>query len=213
MSESEKTKKSFLHRQIDLIRFGLVFQSIRFKLKKHGFEFTPYYLMQEGLQFVTSIPAINGIPDEYSFEFLKPEDMKVGENNGGLTEEKALHLLNIGQKCLGLKHKGEVAAYLWINLNEIDFASLNIPLSNNEAYLWEMRTIESYKGKNLATYLRYKSYQVLKEMNRDVLFSVSVCFNKPTIKCKKKLNARKLKLLVFIELFRNYHWDFTLRTY
>ena len=128
MDESESSKKSFLYRQLDLIRFGLVFQSIRFKLKKHGIEFTPYYLMQEGLQLVTNIPEIIGIPDEYSFEFLEPEDMKVGEENGGITEEKAVHLLNTGQKCLGLKHKGDVAAYLWINLNEIDFLSIENPL-------------------------------------------------------------------------------------
>ena len=213
MADSEKSGKSFLERQMNAIHFGLFFQSIRYKLIRHGIEFTPYYLMQEGIDYVTNIPAINGIPTEYSCEFLGPEDMRIGENNGGLSEEKALHLLKTGQKCLGLKHNGYIAAYLWINFNEIDFTSLKIPLKSNEAYLWEMRTIESYKGKNLATYLRYKSYEVLKEMNRDVLYSVSVCFNTPTIRSKKKLNAKKLKLLLFIELSHKYHWNFTLKAY
>jgi hypothetical protein len=178
-----------------------------------GIEFTPYYLMQEGIQFVTKKPVIQGIQDEVSISFLGPDDMKIGALNGGLSEEKSLSLLKSGQKCLGLIYNGEVAAYLWINLNEIDFASLKIPLKNNEAYLWEMRTIEQFKGKNLAPYLRYKSYEILREMNRDVLFSVSVYFNNPTIRAKKKLGAKKLKLILFIQLFNKFRRSFTLKSY
>ncbi len=213
MTKSEKAEATFIKRQRDTLRFGLIFQSIRLKLIRLGIEFTPYYLMQEGIQFVTKIPVIQGIQDEYSLNFLGPEDMKIGALNGGLSEEKSLYLLKTGQKCVGLKYNGEVAAYLWINFNEIDFASLKIPLKNNEAYLWEMRTMESFKGKNLAPYLRYKSYEILREMNRDVLYSVSVYFNNPTIKVKKKLGAKKLKLLLFIQLFNKFHRSFTLKSY
>jgi hypothetical protein len=213
MTKSEKPEKSFLKRQQNTIRFGLVFQTIRHKLIEHGIEITPYYLMQEGINHVAKIPVIHGNPDEYSFEFLRPEDMKIGAADGGLPEEKSILLLNTGQKCIGLKHNGEVAAYMWINLNEIDFTSLKIPLKSNEAYLWEMRTLESYKGKNLAPYLRFKSYEILKELNREVLYSVSVCFNTPTIRFKKKLNAKKLKLLLYIQLFNKFHRNFTLKSY
>jgi len=193
----------------DKVRFGLVFQSIRYRLMRCGLEFTPYYLMQEGINLVTKIPVIHGRQDEYSLEFLGAEDMNIVALNSGLSEEKPHYFLKTGQKCLGLKHMGEIAAYLWINLNEIDFASLKIPLKNNEAYLLEMCTIDSYKGKNLAPYLRYKSYEILKEMGREVLYSVSVCFNTPTIRCKKKLNAKELKLLLYIELFHKYRRGFT----
>ncbi len=213
MNKLEKPEKSFLKRYKKTIRFGLIFQTLRHKLIEHGIEITPYYLMHEGIKNVTTIPGINGNPDEYSLEFLRPEDMKPGAADGGLPVEKSNLLLDSGQKCIGLKHSGEVAAYMWINFDEIDFASLKIPLKKNEAYLWEMRTIESFKGKNLAPYLRYKSYEILKEMNRESLYSVSVCFNTPTIKFKKKLNAQKLKLILYIQLFNKFHRSFTLKSY
>jgi len=206
-----------LKRFQEMIHYGLILQSIRFKLMRNGVEFTPYYLMQEGLKFVTIIPEINGIPKDYSFAFLGPDDIKtmgVAKVVGFFSEEKSLALLKAGGKCIALKHNEEIAAYMWIDLAEINFIkSKIIPLKSNEAYLWEIRTTESYKGKNLAPYLRYKSYEVLKEMGRDVLYSVSVCFNKPTIRFKKKLNAKKLKLLLFIQLFNKFRRHFTLKSY
>jgi hypothetical protein len=166
--------------------------------------------MMEKIDFVTKIPEIRGNPDEFSFEYLGTDDMNVGANHGGLSVEKAIALLVTGQKCIGLRHRGEIAAYMWINLNEIDFASMKIPLKANEAYLWEMRTIGAYRGKNLAPYLRYKSYEILKDIGRNVLYSISVAFNKPTKKYKRKLNAKKLKFFLYIELFHKYRWNFLL---
>jgi hypothetical protein len=76
-----------------------------------------------------------------------------------------------------------------------------------------MYTRDSYRGKNLAPYLRYKSYEMLKQIGRDKLYSVSDYFNSPAVKFKKKLNTKKIKLILFIQLFNKLHWTFTLKSY
>ena len=70
-----------------------------------------------------------------------------------------------------------------------------------------------YRGKNLAPYLRYKSYEMLKEMGRDKLYSISEYFNSPAVKFKQKLNAKKLKIILFINLFNKFSRCFTVKTY
>jgi hypothetical protein len=102
---------------------------------------------------------------------------------------------------------------MFINLAVCDFASLNLALKDDEAYLTYMFTMDSFRGKNLAPYLRYKSYEILKHMGRNKIYSVSVLFNSSAIRYKEKLNAKNLKLLLYIELFKRLKWSFTLKTY
>jgi hypothetical protein len=195
------------------VRYGLALQAIIYRLTRIGIEITPYYLFQEGID-VTHIPEIKEITADYSFGLLGKEDMKIISTvNSWFTEEKLLDLLEAGQKCIGIKHKGEIAAFMWINFTELSYKSTVIHLKSNEAYLWFMFTMESYRGKNLAPYLRYKSYEILKEMGRDKLYSISDYFNSPAVKFKKKLNAKKMKLILFIQLFNKFHWSFTPGSY
>ena len=79
---------------------------------------------------------------------------------------------------------------MWINIKERGFKETIIQLKSDEAYLWNMYTMESFRGMNIAPYLRYKSYEVLKGMGRDKLYSISEYFNTPAIKFKLKLNAK-----------------------
>jgi hypothetical protein len=76
-----------------------------------------------------------------------------------------------------------------------------------------MYTMDDFRGKNLAPYLRYKSYEILKELGRDKIYSVSVLFNSSAIRYKEKLNAKNLKLILYIELFKKLKWSITLKNY
>jgi hypothetical protein len=197
------------------VRYGLTLQSIRFKLITIGIDISPYYWYQEGVT-ITKIPEIQGIPADYSFESLGPDDMKTIETldkGWSRSNERLLALSENKEKCLGIKYKGEIAAFMWINFVEFKYKSTVMPLKSNEAYLTEMFTVEAYRGKNLAPFLRYKSYEMLKEMGRDVLYSISICFNSPAVKYKEKLNARKLKIILYIRLFKKFHRSFTLKSY
>ena len=189
-------------------------QGIRYLLRRIGIDLSPFYLFQEGINF-TDMPEIKGINQEYSCELMGPRDMKaIGAiNDYGYSEEKLLKLLESGEQCLGIKHNDEIAAFMWVKFDELNFKLTHIKLKSNEAYLWFMYTRESYRGNNLAPYLRYKSYKMLKEMGRDKLYSISDVFNSPAVIFKKKLNAKKIKLILFVQLFKKIQRSYTLKSY
>jgi hypothetical protein len=212
-SIGEKPAVSLLKKIQMRVRYGMTMYSISSILQKIGMEFTPYILYQEGINFM-ELSELKNISSDYSVELLGPEDMKItGTFKTGFSEKELVTLLNAGGKCIGLKHNGEIAASMWINLIECNYKSTVFHLKNNEAYLWIMYTVESYRGKNLAPFLRYKSYEILKEMGRDVLYSISDYFNSPAVKFKKKLNAKPLKIILFVKLFNKFSWSFTLKSY
>lgn len=213
-SKSQKKNKVSLIKKIwGKVRYGLTLQGIRYVLTKIGIEFSPYYLFQEGIN-VMEMPEIKGMDTDYSCELLKPENMKVigAINYAGFSEEKLLAFLKAGEQCLGIKHNNEIVAFMWMNYNELNYKSTVIPLKDNEAYLWFMYTRDSYRGKNLAPYLRYKSYEMLKQIGRDKLYSVSDYFNSPAVTFKKKLNAQKLKLILFVQLFGKIRHTYLLKS-
>lgn len=210
----KRTEFSVLKKIQIKFRYGMALQAISSILSRIGIEITPYYLFQEGIN-ITEIPEIRGEVTDYSFELLGPEDMKIigAINFVRFSEIKLLSLLNAGEKCIAIKHKDEIAAFMWINFTEFNYKSTAVRLKNNEAYLYFMNTMESYKGKNIAPYLRYKSYEILNEMGRDKLYSISDYFNSPAVKFKAKLNSKKLKLIIDIQIFKKLHWNFTLKSY
>jgi GNAT superfamily N-acetyltransferase len=213
-ASQKKNKVSLFKKILTKVRYGMTFQSISYLLSRIKIEFTPYYLFQEGIN-VTKIPQIKGINPDYSCEMLKPEDMKIlgAINYAGFSEEKLLSMLEDGQKCIGIKHNGEIAAFMWINFKKLSYKSTDMHFESNEAYLWFMYTLESYRGQNLAPYLRYKSYEMLKEMGQDKLYSISDYFNSPAVKFKKKLNAKRLKLILFVQLFNKVSHTFILKSH
>jgi hypothetical protein len=211
----ENSKVSFLKKIQTKVRYGLTMFNINnLILKKIGITFTPYILFQEGINF-SEITEFKRLPSEYSFELLGPEDMKIiGTLDIGFSEEELLTRLCAGENCIGLKHNNEIAAFMWINFKEYSgYSSTPTHLKNNEAYLRFMYTVKSYRGKNLAPYLRYKSYETLNESGRDVLYSISDYFNSPAVKFKKKLNAKKLKIMLYIKLSHKLSWNFTLKSF
>lgn len=195
-------------------RHGLFMQSVRYKLVDLGIEITPYYLFLEDLNFI-KMPKIKGAIEEYTFVPLGSDDMKTiaAFPRTGWTEEKLLALLQAGEKCVGIKYKGEIAAFMWIYPREFSYKSTVMKLKGNEAYLTDMYTVEKFRGRNIAPYLRYRCYEFLKEMGRHLLYSITTCFNSPALKFKQKVNARKIKLILYIQLFNRFHWSFTLRSY
>lgn len=208
------SKVSSLKKILIKVRYGLTLQGIRYLLRMMRIDFSPFYLFQEGINF-TEMPEIKGINEEYSCELLGPGDMKVigAINDYGYSEEKLLRLLEAGEQCLGIKHNDEIAAFMWVKFDEINYMSTHITLNSDEAYLWFMYTRQSYRGNNLAPYLRYQSYKMLKEMGRDKLYSISDSFNSPAVIFKKKLNAKKLKLILFVQFFNKFQRSYTLKSY
>jgi hypothetical protein len=204
---------TFFKRLISKFKHGLVLNSIRNQLVRIGIVITPYYWVQEGLN-PTEMPEIKGSISDYTVGFLEAEDLiKIGEDIRTYSLDGMLAYLKAGKKCLGLKYKDDIASFTFIDLKECKILSINTPLKNDEAYLTHMYTLESFRGRNLAPYLRFRSYDILKEMGRNKIYSVSVFFNSAAIRYKQKLNAKNIKLILYVEFFKKLKWSFTLKTY
>jgi hypothetical protein len=195
------------------VRYGLTLQAMRSVLMRFGIEISPFYIFREEARFAKKPPDIEGSAD-YSVEELGRDDMKlIGSIYEALPEEKLLGFLDAGEKCIALKYKGEIVSFVWINFNVLNYGSTVINLKSNEAYMWFGYTLIPYRGKNLIPYLRYNIYEILIKMNRDVLYSVSDCFNSPAVRFKEKLNARKVSTILYINLFKKIRKSYTLRVY
>lgn len=178
-----------------------------------GIKITPYYWVQEGLNPANE-PMIKGDISDCTIGFLEAEELvKIRKDLHSYSLDFLLDYLKAGKKCLGLKYKDELASFMFINFTECDFTSCFVKLKEDEAYLTFMYTMEAYRGRNMAPYLRYKSYQILKEMGRKKIYSVSAFFNSSAIRYKEKLNAKNIRLVLYLEIFKRIKGSFTLKTY
>jgi GNAT superfamily N-acetyltransferase len=195
-------------------RYSTLWMALQRRLYRLGINIVPFYLVQEGHHEI-EIPGLKDNVDDYQFEFLTPQDMKtIGQSEIIRGDEAQFNAwLAKGWKCLGAKHRGEIVAYAWIDLEECHFPGQTFRLKNNEAYLFNMYTAVPYRGKNIAAYIRYETYRALKEMGRDTFYSISESLNKPSIKFKQKLKAELLKKGLFIELFNKIRFSIPLKTY
>jgi hypothetical protein len=196
-----------------LIKHGLILQGIRYAFAKIGLDIMPYYWVKEEA-ILSKKPLIRADSQDFNFISLNSEDIKlILDKSDSINEKKILQSLENGQECVGLKFGNQIAAYMFIELNDFIFKNRAFKIKKNEAYLLNMFTFESFRGKNLAPYLRYCCYRYLENRNITVKYSVSNYFNKSAIKFKKKLNSKHLKLFVNIELFKKFRWHFLLKRY
>jgi GNAT superfamily N-acetyltransferase len=209
MSLVAKTREKFRH--------GLVLQWLSDRLLSVGLEFTPFYWVQEycGQSLLEGLDAREFA--EFSFEELGPDDMeRAAAISGGefvTIDEVRRSAAAPGVKCFALKHNQEIACSTWFNLHECNSYLRPMPLKENEAYLYGMYTQRAYRGRNLAPYLRYRAVNELKSLGKDTFYSISVCFNRPSINFKKKLGAKFLELHLRVMLFKKFGFTRRIRTY
>ena len=195
------------------LRFGMLLFRLQDRLGRAGIRIEPYYWMQEGVTECNP-PVLEGRPDDYSLSFFGNEEMKtIGSILPQYPEHNLLARLKKGQKCFGLKYKDEIAAFMWFEFDRCSDQGIDIILNNQEAYLWDMFSLKQFRGKNIAPYLRYHSYQVLKSIGKYTFYSASDYFNAPSIRYKKKLNAKCIWLGLNVTLFSNYHRHWILKKY
>ncbi|MBO0340552.1 MAG: GNAT family N-acetyltransferase [Allomuricauda sp.] len=209
----EKNKKvSGFDRYWGIVRNGLFLLGLRNRLAKLGIDVAPYYWVQEE----TEPCAEPIIKDDatYTVRYLNQDELrKVCHLEPGEDYDRMMEGVEKGQLIIGLETSNKIAAYTFVELNDFDFKGRRFELGPNEAYLLNMWTFHEYRGKNLAPYLRYQAYQLLREKGIDVKYSITNYFNKSSIKFKNKLNSKHLYLYLCVVLFKRYTWNFTLRKY
>ena len=197
----------------NIIKHGLFWHGVRNNLAKIGLDFMPYYWVKEATSSITP-PEIRGDNKDFEISTFGETEINYIKNTIiGIEQKDLLADLKNGEICVGLKNKDEIAAYMFIKCTPFTFRKRFFDLHPTESYLHSMYTFESYRGKNLAPYLRYQSYKLLEEKGINTYFSVSEYLNKSTIKFKKKLNSKPVKLYLSLVLFKKITMNFTLKTY
>ncbi|MGB5359796.1 MAG: GNAT family N-acetyltransferase [Eudoraea sp.] len=197
----------------NILKNGLFLFGVRNRLARIGFDIDPFYWVLEG-DLTCESPKIKGDPSAYEFTQLNAEEItSIKKKIHGNDDAAGLPNFHDQQICIGLEYKGEVAAFMIIELNDFNYNRKKFHLKENEAYLFHMYTFEAHRGKNLAPYLRYQSYLMLKDMGRNRIYSITQFFNKSSKRFKKKLNARHLQLFMYIILFKKYHYHFLIKNY
>ncbi|MDN3641648.1 hypothetical protein QWY87_02975 [Lutimonas halocynthiae] len=206
-------KSRLINKYSKYFQYGTVLYSILYQCKKLGIEISPYYLEKE---FDTECkePVIRDIKSNYKFRIFDEFDiLQLSKKGYILNENEKIKRLNDGQMCVGLINGSYYSTFMWIELSKVSERTECISLKKNQAFLIGMKTIEKYRGKNLAPYLRFKAYLLLMNMGINEFYSFSDYFNTPSIKFKKKLNSRHMALRVYIEVFNKYKWNFLIRKY
>lgn len=197
----------------NIIKHGLFWHGVRNNLAKLGLDFMPYYWVKEATSLITP-PQIRGEDKDFEISTFGETEINYIKNTIiGIEQKDLLSDLKNGEICIGLKNKGVIAAYMFIKSKPFTFRKRYFDLQPRENYLHSMYTFEAYRGKNIAPYLRYHSYNYLKKEGVDTYLSVSEYFNKSTIKFKKKLNSKPVKLYLSLVLFKSWSMNFTVKSY
>lgn len=177
-------------------------------LTKLGIKIYPYHVFLEGLFDGVQHP-LKVRQDEYELGFLGPQDMKVIASIPfrEISHEELLTRLRERKMCFGVKQRGRLAAFTWCDVEECNFKGLRFQLNDDEAYLFDAHTMDSFRGKGIAPYLRYQLYKKLAKLGRYKLYSISLRFNAPSLRFKEKLNAKLIGSGLFIELFHGWHFS------
>jgi hypothetical protein len=172
----------------------------------------PYYWFLE-VKNGCKEPTIKEDSNDYKIDFVSIEEIKRMDNRMGLDGKAMEEAMLKGQLCIGLRHKDAIASLLSVELNDFVHKHRPFKLEAHAAYLLNVYTFRSYRGKNLAPYLKYHSFKLLEKHEVDKLYSINSYFNTSSLKMKKKMGARKLKLYLYVGLFKKRHWNFLLREY
>lgn len=186
---------STLSRIRDVIRHGLLLQTLLDLLRRLGLEITPYYLVEESLDWLPPDPPETQVPDLIMC-LLEPADAAAvaAMPEGDLTEAEARGRLEQGLWGFGAWSRGELIAFAWAHLRELDFEPCRRRLAEDEAYLFGAKTSRRCRGMNLHPVLRREMYARLAERGRTRLISISYALNRPAVRFKQKLGARFTRL-------------------
>lgn len=195
-------------------RHGLLLMTLRHLLVRIGVDIGMYYWVIEGSEAILT-PEIKGDTNDYEFGFLTEQDVESLKNISFINPNLLNKSNNNEIKLVGLKKSdtGKVAAFMFIEYKKFSYTKKDFKLKEGEVYLSNMYTYQDYRGKNLAPYLRYKSYELLKKEGIQRIYSITDYFNKSSQKFKRKLNAKNQSLYFDMILFKKFHKNFTLKKY
>jgi ribosomal protein S18 acetylase RimI-like enzyme len=198
------------------------------KIRSHGLLFSCRYYFRRWIKItffyyikepvIPDIPAhLKIMPDNFQFSVFDLEDViaisKMEERKDYAPEMYVIDSFNAGDTCLGIKKDGEIAAFAWLSINECRDTCYQAKMKDYEAYLYDIYVIKSFRRRNLATILRYETYDILKRLGRTTCYSISECSNTPSFQFKKKMGGEALFLGLCIAICKKHHIRCVLKKY
>lgn len=184
-------------------------------VSKLGLRIEPYRVYLEGLGHSKAPGSPIGL-DGSDLGFLDAGDMAEISRMPGrnLSEDDLRVRIRAGMLCLGVKYRGSIVAFTWCNLHQCTFEKHPLfKLESHEASLFDAYTVESFRGRDLAPWMRYRCYEEMARLGRDRCYSITVVFNEPAVRFKQKLGAQALELGVFVEILRRWRFHNRLKGY
>jgi hypothetical protein len=177
---------------------------LRTVLEWIGIKFNPFYYMQEKLP--ANLPAaLKAIPAEYEFSFFGPEELAYisthPERKGYVPEQYVYDNHKAGDSCYGCKIGGEIAGFTWFSLTGCRDWLYQAPMHKGEAYLYDIFVFKAFRGKKLSLILRYKNYELLRDLGRHSFYSITDYTNKASFEFKQRLNSKIVFKGLQIQLF------------
>lgn len=129
------------------------------------------------------------------------------------TEAELLKRLEDGCMCLGIKYRSRVIAWFWSYPHACDTPLFYFPLKEKEAYVTGLWTIQEFRGRNLAPYLRQRFYQYHFDRGYETIYAIMEYFNKPALAYEKRLGFQPLSLYLHFILFKKYRFTIRIRQY
>lgn len=194
------------------IKNGLFLFTLTNFLTRFGLDIDPYYWDNEGLEPAKE-PIIKDVSNTYEVVHVNADEIGIMHNIMGLDAAELKKDIQNGQLCMGLKSNDEIVAVVFAKFNDLIYKKRTFELESNQAYILNLYTFESYRGKNLAPYLRYHCYKALKEKGIEKVFCITSYFNKSVLKSNKKLTIKHVSLNLHIGLFKRFHWNYILKKY
>ena len=142
----------------------------------------------------------NEVEGDYECCFLTPKDV-LYLRVPGFESHHYVQMLFAGMRCYAAKKGDEIIAFNWINMKNIHYFGTHEELKRNEAFLFFMWVKEEYRGKGVASYLRYKTLLMLEKTGRDLFYSITDMDNKPALRFKERIWAKKLWQVVYLKIF------------
>jgi hypothetical protein len=159
--------------------------------------------------------SLKPIPEDYRVEVLGANDMpEVAAIDGfDYTHAALVERFANGANCFGLRHRGELVAFMWYNLTRKRLDIAPIELSETEAYTFDAYTSPVHRGKKLNALLKCHAYKELQRTGLTKFLSYTDYFNTPSIKSHRRLGCKPICLVLNIGLFGRFERSFTLKRY
>jgi hypothetical protein len=180
-------------------------------LKRLGIVILPYYLLQRCLADTVRHVDKTGVRlvelGEADMDRIAAMPMA---NNSADTYRSWLRR---DQHCFGLLQNEELAGFCWMDPKYCSFSGQGLPLAAGQVYAYDIYTVPSQRGRNIAPLLNACFSDWLRESGVTHVVSVIDYFNRPSLSFAAKIGARPKQLNLYLRLFGLYDKTFLLKTF